>query len=494
MFIIEALKARNLTLWEAFSAFDYDNNGILAPSEFYGALRWLGVPNLTAEDVVDFIEAADTNNDGMVDYKEYMDMLSFAEDPTEESAEEKGNEATDAATENRVPIAKVEPFGAEVLREIMVQRRQAEQARIREERQRKQAYHDALDVKVFEEELEASRLRKGGANPAVITLPEGPRVTKAATEPAEAADGAEVVQTVTTKGDICVTDFRFSTNQHPLRFIATGKSTFYPINFGTAADPPVKPMRCAKKHVLSEYSYYWMDCERCHKKSTNWCCWSCYKFFCSTCYDGEKRSKELDRRDPSKHPTFLRCLNACSFSLQVPLAGGACPTTGKYTLSLELRFDKLPLKGNMQSLLRFSLPDLNQARKLHRTSVYLNADGIVVGRPLESGGGVDPVPEPVYVPPPKPAPVETAAAESKTAEEGATEATEATEATPEPVVDAAEVPKKVKPVGSGIVKVRPQRWVVVSISVNPAEGTLSAYLDGKVDSRFLFSMCSFNLA
>jgi hypothetical protein len=59
VYVIEAIKAKGLTLWEAFTAFDgTDNNGILSPAEFYGALMWLGVPGLTAEDVVDFIEAA----------------------------------------------------------------------------------------------------------------------------------------------------------------------------------------------------------------------------------------------------------------------------------------------------------------------------------------------------------------------------------------------------------------------------------------------------
>lgn len=488
MFIIEALKARNLTLWEAFSAFDYDNNGILAPSEFYGALRWLGVPNLTAEDVVDFIEAADTNNDGMVDYKEYMDMLSFAEDGAEGVDEEK-SEAAEVPAENKVPIAKIEPYGAEVLREIMVHRRQLEQARIREERQRKQAYHDALDVKVFEEELEASRLRKGGANPAVLTLPEGPRkpaaVSAEPTEPAaaaaDAADGSAVSTEVvdeSPKCQVCVTDFRFSTNQHPLRFVPTGKSSFLPVNLGTAADPPVRPMRCAKNHVLGEYNYYWMDCERCRKRGTMYVCWPCYKFFCTACYEGDRRSKELDRRDPTKHPTYLRCLNACSFSLQVPLAGGACPTTGKYTLSMELRFEKLPLKGSMQSLLRFSLPDLNQARKMHRTSVYLNGDGFVVGRPLETGGGVEVV-IPESVPVPEPAATKPAD-EEKDGKEAATEGEEAKEPPK---------PKKVKPAPTGIVKVRPGRWAIISISVEPAEGTMSTYVDGKVIICFLLGCC-----
>jgi hypothetical protein len=485
VFIIEALKARNLTLWEAFSAFDYDNNGILAPSEFYGALRWLGVPNLTAEDVVDFIEAADTNNDGMVDYKEYMDMLSSTEE-TGEGAEGVDEEKTDSAgdaAENRVPIAKIEPYGAEVLREIMVHRRQQEQARVREERLRKQAYHDALDVKVFEEELDASKLRKGGANPAVSTLPEGPRKpVEPVAAPAADATTATPAEDATTdpatavvaapafvKTDVCVTDFRFSTNQHPLRFVGTGKNSFLPIHFGTPADPPVRPMRCDKNHTLGEYNYYWMDCSKCSTRSTKYVCWPCYKFFCSACYDGDRRSKELDRRDCNKNPTFLRCQNACSFTLQVPLAGGADPVTGNYTLTMEARFDKLPAKGNMQSLLRFSLPDLNQARKMHRTSVYLNGDGFVVGRPLETGGGVEVKAEPVVEKPVEETP--------KASEESKDAAAEKKEGEP---AEEAKPPKKAKPVSSGIVKVRAGRWATISVSVEPSKGMLSAYVDGKV--------------
>jgi Ca2+-binding EF-hand superfamily protein len=86
VFVVEALKARDITLWEAFTAFDSDSNGVLSPSEFYGALKWLEVrtpfppcivkwghigfpsqvPALTADDVADFIEAIDTNRDGLV--------------------------------------------------------------------------------------------------------------------------------------------------------------------------------------------------------------------------------------------------------------------------------------------------------------------------------------------------------------------------------------------------------------------------------------------
>ena len=445
VFIVEAIRDRGLTLWEAFTIFDYDNNGILAPSEFYAALRWLGVPDLTPEDVCDFIEAADKNRDSNVEYKEYMDYLSFAdEDQQDGEGEAEGERAQIAgeATSGSGPgssstavvpaeqLSKVEPYGAEELREIMVRRRQAEQQQLKEERLRKAAYLEALDVKVFAEELEACRRRKGGANPAVRAFPQSQMRTGAPTpSPATTAATAttpapvtaditpEVVTVVASptpapataptelaaagaaagdgdadgeRGDLVrETDFGFWLNQPPLRFNATGKSSFLPIHLGTAADPPPQPMRCKKMHTLKKYSYYWMECELCNKNNTSWVCWSCYKFFCSNCYDGDRRGKEIHRRDPAQHPTFLRCLNSCCFTLQVPAAGGADTATGCYTVSMDMRFEKLPPKGHLQSLLRFSLPDFQQARKLHRTSVYLNGDGVIVGKPIETGGLVE---------------------------------------------------------------------------------------------------------
>lgn len=56
VFVREALGQRSLKLWEAFMAFDSDDNGLLGPAELYGALKWLEMPDLTPEDVVDFLE------------------------------------------------------------------------------------------------------------------------------------------------------------------------------------------------------------------------------------------------------------------------------------------------------------------------------------------------------------------------------------------------------------------------------------------------------
>jgi hypothetical protein len=101
-----------------------------------------------------------------------MDMIAPPQDEVDVDAVE---DSTDART--KAPLARVEPFGAEEIREVMVRRKQQEQQRKVEERLRRQEYKDQLDAKVFEEELEATKQRKGGANPAVISTHDGVRTT-----------------------------------------------------------------------------------------------------------------------------------------------------------------------------------------------------------------------------------------------------------------------------------------------------------------------------
>jgi Ca2+-binding EF-hand superfamily protein len=404
IFFREALKAKNLTLWEAFTAFDYNNSGMLSPSEFYGALVWLGVPDLTPEDVADFIEAADKNRDGIVDYREYMDMLS---DPSVTKDED--DEVVDEQDEDRVPIAKVEPYGADELREVMIHRKQAEINRQKDERLRRQAYKDALDVKVFEEELEASKRRKGGANPLVYTTDSFPGIEAS-------AGGAST--------SLTVTDFKFSTNEFPLRLAPTGKCSFMTLPLHTSAYPPLRPLTCPSKHPLGACYYSWMNCALCKKRRTHYYCtrWCSY-YVCTSCYDSDRKIREIEKRDPAKNPTFLRCSNSCSFTLQVPSAGGLNGATNgaNFTVSLEVRFEKLPPKGHLQSLLRFSLPDIAQSRRLHRTSVYLNGDGVVVGRATGKGGLVE-----------------------------------------------------------GGQAVKPGLWQIITVSVKPEEGEMTTYVNGKL--------------
>jgi len=189
-----------------------------------------------------------------------------------------------------------------------------------------------------------------------------------------------------------MTDFKFSMNQIPLRFIANGKYQFYPIYYKTAAAGKIVDLKCKKNHVLSTSveSYWYYKCSLCQKVDMKYICSICKFYCCESCFENDKFSKEKDRDDPQKHEnaTFLRCSIGCSFSLQIPVAGGANGKNGSYTISMELRFEKLPPTGKIQSLLRFTLPDLAKARNIHRASVYLNGDGYVVGRPIENGGSI----------------------------------------------------------------------------------------------------------
>ncbi len=434
VFFREALRARHLTYWEAFTAVDYDNNGLLSPAEFYGALLWLKVPGLTPEDVVDFLEAVDTNRDGLVDYQEYLDMLTppgslgaHAAEPAE--PEDSAAAGEDGAAASRV-ADKVEPYGAELLREVIVHRRQAELLRVKEERAHLIAYKEALDVKVFEEELLASKSRKGGANPLV--------------KPIDGSDAAAEA--------VVETDFKFSTNQYPLRLAPTGKNSFFPIFVGTAASRPSPPMTCPKKHPLGQANYSWVSCSNCKTRGIHWYCqrW-CGFYCCSTCYDGDRREKESNRLNPARHPTFLRCYNGCSFTLQVPSAS-AIPISGApFTVTFEIRLEKMPPKGHVSSLVRFSLPDLAQGRKKHNTNAFIDDAGrVVCAAPRQ-----EPLPPLVKAEPPAAA----TTGESK---------------------DAAAEKKKVPIVTTRHVILRPFTWHLVTLAVNPLEGRMRSYIDGEL--------------
>lgn len=430
IFFVEALRAKGLTLWEAFTKFDTNNNGILSPAEFFGALRWLGVPNLTAEDVVDFIEAADKNRDGFIDYKEYIETYSSTSEEENDVADRVDAIDSDASAvafdkDNKDSnLSKITPFGADELREIMIHRKQLELHAQREERMRSKAYKEALDVKVYEEELlEASRSRSGGSNPAVTI--------------ASAVDFGKLARSDSNENEkITITDFKFDRNQVPIRFVPTGKWNFQPIDIGTAADHPVKPMMCNSKHVLTSYNYYWMNCGLCRKLSTDWSCWNCYFHVCSTCYDGDKHFQEYEKRDCTKHPTFLKCHNVCSFTLQIPNQGGADLQSGDYTLSIDLRLSRLPPMGHLQSLFRFPLSDLELTRRLHRTSIYINSEGYVVARPI----------------------ISTAVRSNNAG------------------VSENENVKTIEEYGKG--KIKPAYWSVASIVVSPSAGTVTSYVNG----------------
>ena len=76
---------------------------MLTPAELWGALRWLKVPNLHATDVVDILQAADANRDGMLDYKEFMDMIRAGNEEEEEEEEKEAMHRSLPPNQNSTP-------------------------------------------------------------------------------------------------------------------------------------------------------------------------------------------------------------------------------------------------------------------------------------------------------------------------------------------------------------------------------------------------------
>ena len=145
MYVREALQRKGLRKWEAFMVFDSDDNGLLGPAEVYGALRHLEMPDLTPDDVVDFLEAGDVNRDGLLDYKEYCDLLGDNEDEDEGDGDgEEQLPGAEPAAERKVTTAKVEAYGADEIREVLASRRRKEQEQLRAERVRRETRQAAL--------------------------------------------------------------------------------------------------------------------------------------------------------------------------------------------------------------------------------------------------------------------------------------------------------------------------------------------------------------
>ena len=120
-----------LSVWDTFNTFDADDNGKLSPEEIYGAVRWLKVPNMDAEDVVDFIRAFG-NRDNSLGYKQFADLLR---DPMKEVDVE--DEDDRASKKTKVQLKglvdeKIVPYGKDELRTIFISRRRAEAKRQRE--------------------------------------------------------------------------------------------------------------------------------------------------------------------------------------------------------------------------------------------------------------------------------------------------------------------------------------------------------------------------
>mmetsp|Transcript_28857 Transcript_28857/g.48961 ORF Transcript_28857/g.48961 Transcript_28857/m.48961 type:complete len:2411 (-) Transcript_28857:179-7411(-) len=85
----EAIERKGMQLQDAFTLFDTDENGVLSPSELYGALEWLGITGLTPADIMDLVRHVDMNRDGNISFGEFQEavqgsVISYTPDAAEE--------------------------------------------------------------------------------------------------------------------------------------------------------------------------------------------------------------------------------------------------------------------------------------------------------------------------------------------------------------------------------------------------------------------------
>lgn len=83
--LANGIRQLGLTFFDAFSAFDVDKNGLISPSELWGAFDALRI-DLEAKDVLDFVASIDIDRDGNVSMKEFGMAL---EDPMKAEREQK---------------------------------------------------------------------------------------------------------------------------------------------------------------------------------------------------------------------------------------------------------------------------------------------------------------------------------------------------------------------------------------------------------------------
>ena len=146
--------------------YTWQDNGLIGAAELYGALLWLQTPSVTPEGVLDLLDVGDVDRDGFLSYDEFSGLL---EQPGEKNAhdeeQEEEEEERRTSSEKKALPPKVEPYGAEVLRELSLERKRDELARKQKEKGRRTAFALALDAKVYQDELLASQSRATGANP-----------------------------------------------------------------------------------------------------------------------------------------------------------------------------------------------------------------------------------------------------------------------------------------------------------------------------------------
>ena len=143
----------DLNLGDAFMAFNSSHSGILSPDEVWGSLDWCGMHHLTVDDVLDFIDVADTAHEGTIQYPDFLSMLTG----NRELEEDAGGAAPTAEDAQGKKLPTIAPLGSEELKaartERIVRQRQQEAEANREMESENMRVMDEIEAEQIAEEI-----------------------------------------------------------------------------------------------------------------------------------------------------------------------------------------------------------------------------------------------------------------------------------------------------------------------------------------------------
>jgi len=253
----------------------------------------------------------------LLDYKEYLDMLG-GEDEDEEVTDEKKLGDTDTSS------VKVGAYGTDEMQQVISERRRAYQEKMHTEQIRQNAQQAELEAKIFEEELTASALRVGGANPRRF-FPD-----------ACDENNTKNIANCNYYG----AEFSFMFNKAPIRTIITGRK----LEFCGMLHDKMRRVALARPILIScpgcsmkldklHYPDISQKCQSCHKFGYNtgspaeYICknaWKdgnseCYRYYiCGPCFKAKKSEYLRELASIAKKETYAQCPVATTLSLLIP--------------------------------------------------------------------------------------------------------------------------------------------------------------------------------
>lgn len=151
------IESKELSLGDAFMAFNSSHSGILSPDELWGASQWCGL-NLTADEIIDFIDVADSSHEGCIQYPDFLSALTGNREYDEDAGATNTNGPnTEEAQGKKLPT--IQPHGAELLKATrgarLRKQRELEAEANREMESENQRVMDEIESEQISEELQA---------------------------------------------------------------------------------------------------------------------------------------------------------------------------------------------------------------------------------------------------------------------------------------------------------------------------------------------------